>query len=59
MRWVRPDNKDMREITKFLWFPVRVGRETRWLERVTLIQKYEAEYFYANHCWRTIEFKDK
>ena len=50
MRWRPPHEHDVRTVTKFLWFPMtllKVGTdqyETRWLERVTIRQRYK-------HCW--------
>jgi len=35
MRWTEPSLGDKRIRTRFLWFPMRVGGEWRWLERAT------------------------
>ena len=35
MRWKHdppPKKGETRTVTRFLWFPKRIGRETRWLE---------------------------
>jgi hypothetical protein len=46
MRWFHaptppePKPGQSRVVTKFAWFPIRVGTETRWLETVHLHQEY-------------------
>ena len=35
---------DERIITKFLWFPVSIGNETRWLERASIKQRLEYRF---------------
>ena len=30
---------ETRTITKFLWYPVKIERETRWLETAKIIQE--------------------
>jgi hypothetical protein len=45
MRWVNEEPKrvewgDYRVVTKFLFFPVTIKGETRWLETATIIQFY-------------------
>lgn len=53
MRFMEPDYGDRRTITKFAIFPIKIGREIRWLERVTLEQRYGV-------CsWCNINFIDK
>lgn len=36
MRWTIPNYGDVR---KFLWLPVRVGNEVRWLEYATIRER--------------------
>jgi hypothetical protein len=31
-----PDVGDTRKVRRFLWLPVRIGNETRWLEMATI-----------------------
>ena len=54
MRWKQ---KDMRVIKRFLIFPVRIGKEYRWLEIAYIKQ------LYRNGCygigWYNEEFVDK
>jgi hypothetical protein len=42
MRWIKNeiDDGDTRKRSKFLWWPLTIGTETRWLERVTLEYVY-------------------
>ena len=35
MRWRRLEQGATRTVTRFLWFPVEIDNETRWLERAT------------------------
>lgn len=41
MKYIHPRNKDERVVTKFLWFPVRIANETRWLETVKINQIFK------------------
>lgn len=36
-----PRLDDKREIVLFLWIPLRIKNETRWLEKVTISQVYK------------------
>ena len=41
MRFKRKYNdNDTRTVTKFLWFPKIIHGETRWLEKVTYVERY-------------------
>lgn len=43
MRWYeppKPSHKESRTITKFLFFPMTIGSETRWLETATWFEVY-------------------
>ena len=51
MRWHGTVEGTIRTKSMFLIFPFTIGRETRWLERVTIKQIYN---IYGN--WRAIEF---
>lgn len=50
MRWnvktvpSHPAVGDKRTISKFLWRPLRIGLETRWLETVEIQQVYKRGY---------------
>lgn len=38
MRWKAYKDGEIREITKFCWFPTKIDDEWFWLERVKLTQ---------------------
>lgn len=40
MRFYKPEYLDVRVIKRFSILPIRAGNETRWLERVMILQKY-------------------
>lgn len=47
MKWkTNYKDRECRIITKFLWFPVTIKGETRWLERASIKQK-----FYIGDSW--------
>lgn len=67
MRWILKEKKspqigDMRCIEKFIWLPLRLGDEVRWLENAFVNQKFTTgdsiprgwhDYSFsddANHC---------
>lgn len=53
MRWKRPRHESERTVTAFLWLPKRIGDETRWLERATWLERYDAEAYVmpGETCW--------
>jgi hypothetical protein len=64
MRWNRnrPKVGDVRDIKYFAWSPVRIGTETRWLEYVITLQKYEDRdlgYAFSEHDWVDKEFLNR
>jgi len=65
MRWQTegkqyPKYGDKRTITKFAFFPIKIGNETRWWQTVTLDQEYitggVADVVYAE--WENRMFVD-
>jgi hypothetical protein len=57
MRWKTPQVGDERVVRKFLWWPIDVNGESRWLERVTVRQVYiRAEN--GAESWRWAEILD-
>jgi len=65
MRWKvksRPENGDTRVIDKFAIFPVTVGLERRWLERVKYEQVFNKDYVnyesFDSECWKNVRFID-
>lgn len=53
MRWYKPRYRDTKIVTKFAFFPITIGRETRWLEKVTIKMEYGIT------MWHPIEFVNK
>ena len=47
MRWKMPRYGDTRTITVFLWLPITIKYERRWLERA-VINQYYMGYDYEN-----------
>ena len=47
----RPLDRDTRIITKFLFFPVRIKDEWRWLEVASIKQMYVYPYGWYNVGW--------
>lgn len=63
MRWHKPklprdaEVGETRNVTKFLWWPMAIGAETRWLELATWVEKVvEYELFYGLRQWRKVEW---
>jgi hypothetical protein len=57
MRWTNkpgPTWGDVREIRKFLWLPLEIKYEVRWLEFATVRQCYE--YGYDLSGWVDVAF---
>lgn len=52
MRRQIPRAGTTRMIKRFLWYPVRIGEDWRWLERAVLKQLYDKGH------WSTIKFAD-
>ena len=47
--------------TKFLWLPITIEGETRWLERATVVYRVRREHtLFAGliHEWRPIRFQN-
>ena len=67
MRWKsKPISKvgDKKIVTKFLWFPKKINRETRWLEKATWEEEYqqicesEEECYTYSYKWIKIRWID-
>ncbi len=60
MRWNTDRVGDVKVITKFLWFPVWINHEYRWLEKATIRYslKYRTKYFIGTE-WRPVKFIDE
>lgn len=44
MRWKQPKHNDTRRINKFLWIPLELDGEKRWLEFASYDEYYSATY---------------
>ena len=59
MKWRHPEIGATRIIqSEFLWWPKRIGDETRWLEKATWVD----DYIYAYRFWKSriwIDNKDE
>lgn len=65
MRWFKkltltPKTGSLRIKKRFLWFPVKINNETRWLETTLIIERYQEYYakqypliFGKPHCYKT------
>lgn len=53
---------DKRTVSKFAWLPITIEhnhqRETRWLEKVTYVERYAGEYVWMQN-WRKERFIDE
>jgi len=66
MKWKKkqgPQIGDRRTITKFLWLPVCVKEEWRWLEKASISQRYGGRWDEAlgaefNLTWENIAWND-
>ena len=47
----QPDLGAKRVISKFLWFPIKLEGEYRWLERVKIIQYFRTSLRFDNVYW--------
>lgn len=55
-------NNTKKTETKFLWWPMKIDGETRWLETTTIEYRVDYEYnlFYEKHYyWKPFRFIDK
>lgn len=56
MRWRTKDYNQPRlgterVITKFLWFPLKLEGEYRWLERAKIVQHFKTSLKFENTRW--------
>lgn len=55
---VQPSPGDTKVVNYFAVFPVRIGNETRWFERVSIEQKYgnSVDKIVTSYFWEDIKF---
>lgn len=41
MKWIEPSNYDKRTKVKFLWWPKKINKVTKWLEFAEWDERYE------------------
>jgi len=61
MKWNNPTSGSSRVVKKFAWWPIRIGKEARWLERVTIRQQYVFNGYSWDtpiYVWFNVEFLD-
>ena len=64
---LEPKHYDKKIITEFLWFPVRINNEIRWLEKATILYEYDIVYngweqyfdIDGDFDWVAIKFMDE
>lgn len=63
MAWYPMREHETRITRQFAWLPIRIGRETRWLERVTILWRVEMVPTFLPPCtprlkWIRYKFSD-
>lgn len=64
MRWLhkRPEIGDRRVVRKFLWLPLKLADESRWLESAYIHQVYTGGYGGPDGCtspfWRSFAWAE-
>ncbi|MCP5063605.1 MAG: hypothetical protein GY936_14255 [Ignavibacteriae bacterium] len=58
MKRIIPADGQERIKYKFLFFPLTVGNEQRWLERVKVLQKYSYGNWAIGQGWHNKKFID-
>lgn len=56
MRFYEPYLGDVRYRTFFAFLPVRIGKETRWLEKVKVREVYSYDYYNKFYYWDRTRF---
>jgi hypothetical protein len=51
LRWHIPRFDEVKEVTKFLWLPVTIGEETRWLEKATYQMTFRRDFGWIPCNW--------
>jgi hypothetical protein len=48
MRWFKKQSGDRRIVQKFLWFPLTIDNETRWLEFARFEQEIKSTFIVSS-----------
>ena len=59
MRWIKPDNNDIKVKKKFALLPIVIGNEVRWFEWVTVKYRYGYNEAIYSFSWIPVKFIDK
>ena len=51
MRWKDPEFGACRVVKRFLFLPLHLGKETRWLEWAKITQVYLVCLGWCDHAW--------
>lgn len=55
----KPQKYDFRHRQYFAFWPITIGRETRWLERVVVVEQfYKSSYPPFERYWYPVRFED-
>lgn len=55
----KPKSYEIAKFTKFAWKPITIGKETRWLEKVSFIGYYWIGLATGNTYWEYLKFVDE
>ena len=58
MRWKTPKPGDTRVVKRFAFFPICINGEVRWLEMVSIRQRFWIGSVTGNHYWDDMYFVD-
>jgi hypothetical protein len=62
MKWqkekTRPRNHTLQIISKFLWRPLCINNQTRWLEKCKIKRVFLESYFYPMGKWVNLRWID-
>lgn len=54
MRWQEPKPAELRTFRRFLWLPLTINYQTRWMETAT----FEERYCDYAECWFGVRWLD-
>ena len=52
MKWIEPNNGDVKTKVRFLWWPKKIGRVTKWLE----FAEWEKRYNGFDETWIIVKW---
>jgi hypothetical protein len=51
MKWTKPKHNQIRTLNNFLWFPVNINGDARWLQMSKRKQMYDLEIGWIDWLW--------